>query len=326
MKMITYREALKEALMEEMRRDSSVYLLGEDLADPMGGSLKVTLGISSEFGTERVRNTPISESAIVGCAIGSATQGMRPVAEIMYLDFTTTCMDMIVNQAAKIYYMSGGVVKVPLVIRTQGGAGRNAAGQHSQSLEAWFMHVPGLIVAMPSCSADAKGMLKTAIRSDDPVLFIENCQLYNVKGEVPEDEDYLVPFGKAIVRREGTDVTIVSYWRMVNDCLKAAEILEREGISAEVIDLRTILPMDMDTVLKSVEKTHHLVVASEDVEIGSVGKEIGANVSRDSFYSLDAPIAYVNTAFTTIPFCPTLEAAILPGIDKIVAAARKTLE
>ncbi|MGB4440009.1 MAG: transketolase C-terminal domain-containing protein, partial [Sedimentibacter sp.] len=230
MKTMTYREALKEALIEEMRLDSSVYLLGEDLADPMGGSLKVTLGISTEFGTERVRNTPISETAILGCAIGSATQGLRPVAEIMYLDFTTVCMDMIVNQAAKIHFMSGGQINVPMVIRTQGGAGRNAGAQHSQSLEAWFMHVPGLKVVTPSCPADAKGLLKTAIRDDNPVLFIENCQLYNIKGDVPDGE-YTIPFGKANVKREGSDVTIVSYWRMVNDCLKAAETLEMEGIS-----------------------------------------------------------------------------------------------
>ena len=326
MKKMTCRESIKEALMEEMRRDPSVYLLGEDLADPMGGSLKVTLGISSEFGTERVRNTPISESAILGCAIGSAIQGMRPVAEIMYLDFFTVCMDMVVNQMAKIHYMSGGEVSVPMVIRTQGGAGRNAAGQHSQSLEALLMHIPGLTVVMPSCAADAKGLLKSAIRSDNPVIFIENCQLYNVKGEVPEDEDFTLPIGKAVVRREGTDVTLVSYWRMVNDCLKAADELEKQGISAEVIDLRTILPLDMETVLRSVEKTHRLVCVSEDVDIGSVCKEIGANVGRDAFYSLDAPVAYVNTAFSTIPFCPALESAILPGVSDIVKAVQKTME
>ncbi len=326
MKRMTCRESIKEALMEEMRRDASVYLLGEDLADPMGGSLKVTLGISSEFGIERVRNTPISESAILGCALGSAIQGMRPVAEIMYLDFFTVCMDMMVNQMAKIHYMSGGEVKVPLVIRAQGGAGRNAAGQHSQSLEALLMHIPGLTVIMPSCAADAKGLLKSAIRSDDPVVFLENCQLYNIKSEVPEDEDFTLPIGKAAVRREGSDVTLVSYWRMVNDCLKAAEELEKEGISAEVVDLRTILPMDMDTVLRSVEKTHRLVCVSEDVDIGSVCKEIGANVGRDAFYSLDAPVGYVNTAFSTIPFCPALEKAILPSVGEIVTAARRTLE
>lgn len=326
MKKMTCRESIKEALIEEMRRDPSVYLLGEDLADPMGGSLKVTLGISSEFGTERVRNTPISESAILGCAIGSAIQGLRPVAEIMYQDFFTVCMDMIINQMAKIHFMSGGAVKVPLVVRTQGGAGRNAAGQHSQSLEALLMHIPGLTVVTPSCAADAKGLLKAAIRSDDPVIFIENCQLYNIKSDVPEDEDLVIPLGKAVVRREGSDVTLVSYWRMVNDCLKAAEELEKQGIHAEVIDLRTILPMDMETVLKSVEKTHRLVCVSEDVDIGSVCKEIGANVARDAFYSLDAPIGYVNTAFTTIPFCPALEATVLPNVQSIITAVQKTLE
>lgn len=325
MKKLTCREAIKEALIEEMRRDPAVYLLGEDLADPMGGSLKVTLGISTEFGTERVRNTPISEGAILGCAIGSATQGMRPVAEIMYEDFLPVCMDMVINQMAKIHYMSGGGVKVPMVIRTQGGAGRNAAGQHSQSLESLLMHIPGLTIAMPSCVADAKGMLKTAIRSDNPVIFMENCVLYNVKGEVPEEE-YTIPFGKAVVRREGTDVTLVSYWRMVGECLKAADELEKQGVSAEVIDLRTILPLDMDTVLKSVEKTHRLVCVSEDVDVGSVCKEIGANVGRDAFYQLDAPVAYVNTAFSTIPFCPTLESAILPTAQNIVEAAKRTLE
>jgi len=326
MKRMTCREAIKEALAEEMRRDPSVYLLGENLADPMGGSLKVTMGLSTEFGTERVRDTPISESAIMGCALGSAMQGMRPVAEIMYEDFLTVCMDMVINQMAKVHYMSGGVVKAPLVLRTQGGAGRNAAGQHSQSLESMLMHIPGLTVVMPSCAADAKGLLKTAIRSDDPVIFMENCVLYNVKDDVPEDEDYTIPFGKAIVRKEGTDVTLVSYWRMVGECMKVAEELEKQGISAEVIDLRTVLPMDMDTILKSVEKTHRLVCVSEDVGIGSVCKEIGANVSRDIFYSLDAPVAYVNTAFTTIPFSPELEASVLPTRKDIMDAVLQTLE
>lgn len=325
MKAMTYRDAIKESLLEEMRQDTSVYLLGEDLADPMGGSLKVTLGISTEMGTERVRNTPISESAILGCAIGSATQGLRPVAEVMYEDFLPICMDMIINQMAKMRYMSGGAVEVPLVLRTQGGAGRNAGGQHSQSLESLLMHIPGLVVAMPSNPADAKGLLKTAIRSNDPVIFIENCQLYNVKGEVPEDENFTIPFGKAAILREGSDVTLVSYWRMVNDCLKAADVLAEKGISAEVIDLRTILPMDMETVLKSVEKTHRLVCISEDVDVGSVCKEIGANVGRDAFYSLDAPIEFVNTIFSTIPFCPVLESCLIPSVADIVSAAMRTM-
>lgn len=325
MKRMTCREAVKEALMEEMRRDPSVFMLGEDIADPEGGAVKVTVGISTEFGTERVRNTPISETAIVGCAIGAATQGLRPVAELMYFDFVGVCMDMITNQAAKIHYMSGGEVKVPMVIRTQGGPGRGAGPQHSNCLEAWFMHTPGLIVAAPSCAADAKGLLKTAIRNDNPVLFLEHCVLYNVKGDVP-DGDYTIPFGKADIKRTGSDVTIVSYWRMVDECLKAAEELAKEGINAEVIDLRTLLPMDTETIIKSVEKTHRAVIVSEDVGIGSVTKEIGACIGNEAFYSLDAPIEYVNTAFCPIPFAPVLENSILPQASDIIAAVRKTME
>ncbi|MBC7189325.1 alpha-ketoacid dehydrogenase subunit beta, partial [Candidatus Aerophobetes bacterium] len=253
MREITYREAIREALREEMRRDENVFLIGEDIAE-FGGSYKVTLGLVEEFGKERVRNTPISESAIIGAAVGAAILGMRPVAEIMYIDFTTLAMDQIVNQAAKIKYMTGGQVKVPLVIRTQGGGGRSAAAHHSQSLEAWFFHVPGLKVVMPSTPYDAKGLLKAAIRDDNPVIYIEHKLLYAEKGFVPE-EDYIIPLGKAEVKREGSDISIVATSLMVKKALLAAEELDRERISCEVIDPRTLYPLDKDTIFSSVKKT-----------------------------------------------------------------------
>ena len=265
MRTITYREAINEALAEEMRRDPNVFLLGEDIADPFGGSYKVTKGLSTEFGTSRVRNTPISEAGLAGAAVGAAMAGMRPVAEIMYIDFASCCFDAIANQAAKIRYMSGGQVEVPIVFRTQQGAGRSSAAQHSQSWEALFAHIPGLKVVMPSNPYDAKGLLKTAIRDDDPVIFIEHKLLYAVKGEVPEEE-YTIPFGKAEIKREGSDVTIVASLRMVDFALKAAEKLAEDGISAEVIDLRTIVPLDKETIVNSIKKTGRLAVAQEAVE------------------------------------------------------------
>ena len=324
MREITYREAIREALREEMRRDESVFLIGEDIAE-FGGSYKVTLGLVEEFGKERVRNTPISESAIIGAAVGAAIAGMRPVAEIMYVDFTTLAMDQIVNQAAKIRYMTGGQVKVPLVIRTQGGGGRSAAAHHSQSLEAWFFHVPGLKVVMPSTPYDAKGLLKAAIRDDNPVIFIEHKLLYAEKGDVPE-EDYLVPIGKANVKREGEDITIVASSFMVKKALLAAEELDKEGISMEVVDLRTLSPLDKSIIFSSVRKTGKLLIVHEACEQGGIGGEIVAEVLKEIFDYLDAPIERLAAKNTPVPFAPNLERFVIPQVEDITAKVKEILK
>jgi pyruvate/2-oxoglutarate/acetoin dehydrogenase E1 component len=319
MREITYREALREALIEEMERDENVFLLGEDIADPMGGSMKVTLGLSTRFGKERVRNTPISEGAIVGCALGAAITGMRPVAEIMYINFTTCCMDQIFNQAAKIRYMSGGQLTVPLVIRMQGGSGRQAAAQHSDSWEALFAHIPGLKVVMPSTPYDAKGLLKSAIRDDNPVIFMENSLLYSKKGEVPEEE-YLIPIGKAKVAKEGSDVSIVANWRMVDVALEAAKVVQERGVNAEVIDLRTISPMDEEAIVASVKKTHRLVVMNESTCVGNIAKDVATVAMRSAFDYLDFPPVLVTSVHSPIPFSPTLEKEVTPSTEKAVSA------
>lgn len=321
---ITYREALREALREELLRDSSMFLLGEDIADPFGGTYKVTQGLTKEFGQERVRNTPISETAIIGAAVGAAITGLRPVAELMYIDFTGVCLDQIVNQAAKIRYMSGGQVKVPLVIRTQGGAGRSSAAQHAQSLEAWFVHVPGLKVVMPSTPYDAKGLLKAAIRDDDPVMFIEHKLLYNVKGPVPEEE-YLIPLGKADVKRSGKNLTIIATSRMVGRVLEAAGHLAQEGVDAEVIDPRTLVPLDEETILESVRKTGKVLIVHEAVERGGHGAELTALIHRKGFDYLDAPIARVCARNTPVPFATQLEDYVIPNVGDIVSGVRELL-
>ncbi len=318
---LTYRDALKEALREEMRRDEAVFLMGEDIAE-YGGAYKVTDGLYHEFGKERVRNTPISEAAIIGTALGAAITGMRPVAELMYIDFTTVGMDQIVNQVAKIRYMVGGQLNVPLVIRTQGGPGRSSAAQHGQSLEAWFVHVPGLLVVMPSTPADAKGLLKTAIRDDNPIMFIEHKLLYTEEGEVP-DGDYTIPFGVADVKREGSDLTIVATSRMVLKVLDAAEELSAEGIEVEVIDPRTLVPLDEETILNSVRKTNRLLIAHEAVERGGFGAELAALVVRKAFDYLDAPIERVAAAPVPVPFAPVMEDFVIPDKDDVIEAARK---
>jgi pyruvate/2-oxoglutarate/acetoin dehydrogenase E1 component len=302
MREITYREAVREALAEEMRRDERVFLLGEDIADPFGGSYKVTLGLTDEFGTGRVRNTPLSEAAIVGAALGAALTGLRPVAEIMYVDFVTLAMDQIVNQAAKIRYMSGGQTAVPLVIRTQGGPGRSSAAQHAQSLEAWFLHVPGLFVVMPSTA-----------------YFIEHKLLYNQKGPVPE-ESYTIPLGLAEVKREGDDVSIVATSLAVWRALDAAEELAAMGVSAEVIDPRTLFPLNLDTILESVKKTGRLVLAHEAVERGGFGAEVAAQVGSLAFDYLDAPIQRVAAPSVPMPFAPGLEKRVMIHTADITAA------
>jgi pyruvate/2-oxoglutarate/acetoin dehydrogenase E1 component len=320
---ITYREAVKEALREEMRRDERVFMLGEDIGI-YGGALGVTAGLIEEFGPERIRNTPISEAAIAGTAVGAAAMGMRPVAEIMYMDFTTLSMDQLVNQAAKIRYMFGGKAKIPMVLRTQAGAGRCNAGQHSQSLEAWFVHVPGLYVIQPSTPYDVKGLLKSAIRDDNPVIFIEHKMIYATKGEVPEGE-YLVPIGVADVKREGTDVTIVATSMMLFSALEAAAELAKGGIEAEVVDPRTLFPLDIETILNSVKKTNHLVIVHEANERCGVGAEIAAQVADKGFDYLDAPIKRVCGPNSVIPYNQHLERLFIPSVEGIVKAAKGIL-
>ncbi len=321
---MTYSEALNEALREEMRRDPTVFVLGEDVAVWGGGGVfGVTKGLVEEFGPERIRDTPISEEIIAAAAVGAAATGTRPVAEIMYVDFIGLAMEPIVNQAAKMRYMFGGKIALPMVIRAQEGAGRGNAAQHSQSLEAWFAHIPGLKVVTPSTPADAKGLLKTAIRDDNPVIFLEHKVLYFTKGEVPEGE-YTIPFGVADVKREGTDVTVVGIHTQVLEALKAAEELEGEGISVEVIDPRTVSPLDIDTIVKSVEKTGRLVVVDEDNPRCGMAADITALVAQNCFGDLRAPVQMVTAPHTPPPFTGSLEDLYVPSADKIAEAVRNT--
>lgn len=324
MRKITYRESLREALREEMQRDPRVFLLGEDIGRYWGGAFKVTDGLAQEFGDERVRDTPISESAIVGAAVGAAITGMRPVAEIMFGDLAALAMDQICNQAAKIRYMFGGQVSCPLVVRTPFGAGVNIASHHSQSLESWFMHVPGLYVAAPSSPYDAKGLLKTAIRGSNPVFFCEHKLLYPIEGEVPEHE-YLLPFGKADLKKEGADVTLVAISYMVHKALNAAALLQKEGIDIEVVDPRTLTPLDKATITGSVKKTGRLVIVSEDCRTGGVSAEIAALVAEEALDYLDAPIKRVASPDTPIPFSPPLEQFIIPNEQSIIKAVKEVV-
>lgn len=324
MRKITYRESLREALREEMQRDPRVFLLGEDIGRYWGGAFKVTEGLAQEFGDERVRDTPISESAIVGTAVGAAITGMRPVAEIMFGDLAALAMDQICNQAAKIRYMFGGQVSCPLVVRTPFGAGVNIASHHSQSLESWFMHVPGLYVAAPSSPYDAKGLLKTAIRGSNPVFFCEHKLLYPIEGEVPEHE-YLLPFGKADLKKEGADVTLVAISYMVHKALNAAALLQKEGIDIEVVDPRTLTPLDKATITGSVKKTGRLVIVSEDCRTGGVSAEIAALVAEEALDYLDAPIKRVASPDTPIPFSPPLEQFIIPNEQSIIKAVKEVV-
>ena len=320
---ITYAEALNEALREEMRRDGTVFVMGEDVAGwGTGGVFGVTRGLVEEFGAERVRDTPISEEAIAAVAIGAAATGSRPVAEIMYVDFIGLAMEPIVNQAAKLRYMFGGKAKVPMVIRAQEGAGRGNAAQHSQSLEAWFCHIPGLKVVTPSTPADAKGLLKTAIRDDNPVIFLEHKALYFTKGAVPAGAEHAIPFGVADIKRVGTDVTVVGIHTMVGKALKAAEQLAEEGIELEVIDPRTLVPLDEQTIIDSVKKTGRLIVSHEAYTRGGYGAEIISRVVEAAFDYLDAPPLRVCARDVPVPYNATLETAALPQVENIVAAAR----
>jgi len=316
----TYLQALNEALSQEMERDPNVFILGEDVGQ-FGGCFGVTQGLFSKFGEERVMDTPITESVIVGAAAGAAASGLRPVAELMFVDFIGVALDQLFNQAVKMRYMFGGKAKVPMTLRMPQGAGIGAAAQHSQSLEAWFMHIPGLKVAIPSSPADAKGMLISAIRDDNPVVFLEHKLLYGVEGEVP-DESYTIEFGKADIKREGTDVTVVATSKMVYSALEAAETLAKDGISVEVVDPRSLLPLDTETILNSVRKTHALVIAHEAVGFAGPGAEISAQVAEHAFDYLDAPITRVAAPFCPVPFSPPLEQAFIPGADEIVKAVR----
>jgi pyruvate dehydrogenase E1 component beta subunit len=321
---LTYREAVRDALSRALRDDESVFLMGEDIAE-MGGSMGVTQGMLAEFGPERVRNTPISEIAIVGTGIGAAMQGMRPVVEIMYQDFLTLSMEQLVNQAAKHRTMSGGQLKVPLTVRTQGGAGWSPGAQHAQQLEAWFVHVPGLKVAFPSTPEDARGLLWSAIYDDNPVVFFEHRLLYPLKGEVPEELEP-IPLGKARVLREGSDVTVIAIGRMVPESLQAAEqAQEEEGISVEVVDPRTLQPLDEETILDSVRKTTRCVTAHEAVTRGGFGAELAAVVQKGAFDYLDAPIERVGAKFAPLAFAPAMEQWAVPHAADVLEAVKRTV-
>jgi len=323
MRELTVREALREAIREEMVRDEKVFVMGEDITEH-GGIYGVTKGLYQEFGKDRIRITPISEGAIIGSALGAAMTGMRPIAELMYIDFSTVAMDQIVNQTAKMRFMSGGKLEVPLVIRTQGGGGRGSAAQHSQSLEAWFMHVPGLKVVMPSTPYDAKGLLKTAVRDNNPVLFIEQKMAYNFSGEVPEEE-YLIPFGKADIKKSGTDVTVVANSYMLPRAIKASEELKEEGIDVEIIDPLTLEPFDKETIIKSVSKTGRLVVVHEAVKRCGFGAEIASKIMEsDAFYYLDAPLERVAGMEAPIPYNEKLENFGMPDVEGIKAAIKRS--
>ncbi len=320
---LTYREAVRDALALALRKDESVFIMGEDIAE-MGGSMAVTQGLLEEFGPKRIRNTPISEMAIVGSGIGAAIQGMRPVVEIMYEDFLTLSMEQLVNQAAKHRTMSGGQVKVPLTIRTQGGAGWSPGAQHAQQLEAWFVHVPGLKVVFPSTPEDVRGLLWSSIYDDNPVVFFEHRTLYPIKGEVPTELEP-IPLGKARIHREGEDVTVVATGRLVHEALQAAEAAESEGISVEVVDPRTLLPLDEETIIGSVCKTTRCVTAHEAVVRGGFGAELAAIIQQGAFDWLDAPIERVGAKFAPLPFAPAMEQWVVPYAEDVLEAIRRTV-
>ncbi|HEX2496505.1 MAG TPA: alpha-ketoacid dehydrogenase subunit beta [Gaiellaceae bacterium] len=320
---LSYREAVRDALATAMRRDEDVFIMGEDIAE-MGGSMGVTQGLLAEFGPERVRNTPIAEMGIVGAGIGAAMQGMRPVVEIMYEDFLTLSAEQIVNQAAKHRYMSGGQLKVPLTIRTQGGAGWSPGAQHAQQLEAWFVHIPGLKVVFASTPTDVRGLLYSAIYEDNPVIFFEHRTLYGLKEEMPEELEP-IPLGQARVLREGEDVTVVATGRLVHEALDAAAQLQEQGVSVEVVDPRTLQPLDEETIVGSVKKTNRCVVAHEAVTRMGFGAEVTAVVQHQAFDWLDAPVERVGAKFAPIPFAPVMEEFVVPHAKDVVEAIQRTV-
>ena len=320
---ITYAQAIAQALREEMKRDPKVFLLGEEVGHYQG-AYKITGGLVQEFGDWRVRDTPIAEAGMIGVGVGAAIAGARPIVEILYVDFAMLGMDMLVNQAAKFRLMTGGSGRVPFIMRTQGGTGGGVAAQHSQSLEALFYHIPGLKVVMPSQPADAKGLLKYALRQDDPVVFLEHKHLYMTKGPVPEGE-YVIEFGKADIKRPGKDVTIIAWSNMVPRALEAAAKLAEEGIDAEVLDPRTLVPLDKEAILASVAKTNRVVIVQEAVRRGGVASDICSIIQEEAFYSLDAPVEIVAGLNIPVPFNLELEKASVPQVPDIISAARRTL-
>jgi pyruvate dehydrogenase E1 component beta subunit len=324
MRKLSYADAINEALRQAMQDDERVVLLGEDIGC-YGGIFQVTKGLLEEFGPERVVDTPISEAGFVGACVGAALTGMRPIAEIMFIDFTTACMDMIFNQMAKMHYMFGGQGRVPMVLRVNVGAGRCAAAQHSQSFHSIFMHMPGLCVAAPSTPYDAKGLMLESIRNDNPVIFVEHKKLYVEKGPVPE-EHYTIPFGQADIKREGRDITIVATHAMVGRALKAAGDLAKDGIEVEIVDLRTLTPLDKKTIFDSIKKTGRLLVADEDYKSCSVASEIAALAAEEIIYDLKAPVARVCSPDTPVPFSPPLEQAYIPEVKDIVPAVQRLMQ
>jgi len=324
MRTLSYMEAVREAMCQEMRKNEDVFIMGEDIGI-YGGPFGLTNGMIEEFGPDRVRNTPISEAAISGCAVGAAVMGMRPIVDLQFSDFITIAIDNVANQAAKLRYMFGGKGKVPMVLRTPGGSGAGFAAQHSQSLEAWTAHIPGLKVVQPSTPYDAKGLMKAALDDDNPVLFYEHKLLYSMKGEVPE-ELYSIPLGKADIKKEGTDVTIVATSLMVHRSLEAAQQLELEGISVEVIDPRTLVPLDEDTIIQSVKKTGRVVVVYEAVKRGGYGAEIASMIAEsEAFDYLDAPIVRLGGAAVPMPSSPILEKKAVPQVEDIIRGVKSTL-
>jgi pyruvate dehydrogenase E1 component beta subunit len=323
MRSIQFREALREALQEEMRRDETVFLMGEEVAE-YDGAYKVSQGMLAEFGDKRVIDTPIAELGFAGIGVGAAMNGLRPVIEFMTFNFSLVAIDQVINSAAKMMSMSGGQFTVPIVFRGPTASAGMLSSQHSQAFDNWYANTPGLKVIVPSNPYDAKGLLKSAIRDNDPVIFMESEQMYGEKGEVPEEE-YLIPIGKADVKRVGTDVTLVSFGKIIKTCFAAAEELEKEGISCEIIDLRTIRPIDYDTVLDSVRKTNRLVIVEEAWPLGSIATEVTFKVQKDAFDYLDAPILRVTSADVPLPYAPTLIEAALPNASKVIAAVKQVM-
>ena len=321
MAVMTMRDALNQALREELARDTSVFLMGEEVAEYQG-AYKVTRGLLDEFGPKRVIDTPITELAFTGLGVGAAMVGLRPIVEFMTFNFSILATDQIINSAAKMLYMSGGQFKIPIVFRGPGGSAYQVSSQHSQAIESWFAYFPGLKVVMPSTAADAKGLLKSAIRDDDPVIFIEQERMYGMKGEVPEDENFTIPLGVAEVKREGTDATIVARSLMVPVALKAAEELAKDGLSCEVIDPRTIRPLDINTIVESVKKTNRVVIAEESHPFAGVGAEISAEINERAFDYLDAPVKRVSGVDVPMPYAKNLERLAIPDVEEVMAAVR----
>ena len=322
MAVMTMRDALNLALKEELARDNSVFLMGEEVAEYQG-AYKVTRGLLEEFGPKRVIDTPITELGFAGLGVGAAMAGLRPIIEFMTFNFSILATDQIINSAAKMLYMSGGQFKIPIVFRGPSGSAYQVSSQHSQAIESWFAYFPGLKVVMPSTPADAKGLLKSAIRDDDPVIFMEQERMYGMKGEVPEDEEFTIPLGVADIKREGTDATIIARSLTVPTALKAAEELEKQGVSCEVIDPRTVRPLDIDTIIESVKKTNRIVIAEESHPFCGVAAEISAEVAEQAFDYLDAPVKRVSGADAPMPYAKNLEQLAIPDVDRIVAAVRE---